>query len=168
MINPKRSPVDLGFIRWQSGAVSPLEEDGPGAGANHGTVLLVDDNPHLREISSAMLRHHGYRPIAAADGLEAIHIARRVRPDVIVMDIDMPRMDGLEATRTIRRDPLLGSVPVVVLTAHREAAYLQRAVQAGCTSYLMKPFNPRELVIEIRRILEPARAPRPSALPQAG
>lgn len=115
------------------------------------TVLLVEDNEDNRIIYSTVLRHVGFVVIEAGDGLQAIALARSAKPDLILMDISIPELDGWEATRILRADPETQSIPIVALTAHAMADDRERAAEIGFTSYLAKPVEPRAVVAEVRR-----------------
>jgi len=116
-------------------------------------VLLVEDNEDNRTIYSTVLRYLGYQVIEAQDGLEAVALARSERPDLILMDISIPGIDGWEATRVLRQDPSTRAVPIVALTAHALADDRERASTAGFTSYLTKPIEPNAVVAEVRRLI---------------
>jgi len=115
------------------------------------TLLLVEDNEDNRIIYSTVLRHLGYRVIEAQDGVEAVELARTTQPDLILMDISIPRMDGWEATRILRGDSRTSAIPIIALTAHALADDRERAAEVGFTSYLAKPIEPRVVVAEVRR-----------------
>ena len=128
------------------------------------TVLLVEDNEDNRIIYSTVLRHLGYEVVEALDGLKAIELARSLKPDIILMDISIPEMDGWEATRILRQDPTTKDIPIVALTAHALADDRERATAIGFTSYLAKPVEPRAVVAEVRRWI----GDRTGAPPAAG
>ena len=115
------------------------------------TLLLVEDNEDNRIIYSTVLRHLGYRVIEAQDGVEAVELARSAQPDLILMDISIPVMDGWEATRILRADPRTSAIPIVALTAHALADDRERAAEVGFSAYLAKPIEPRVVVAEVRR-----------------
>jgi CheY-like chemotaxis protein len=115
------------------------------------TLLLVEDNEDNRIIYSTVLRHIGYQVVEALDGVQAVALARSVRPDLILMDISIPEMDGWEATRILRQDPITRDIPIIALTAHALADDRERASLIGFTSYLAKPIEPRAVVAEVRR-----------------
>jgi two-component system cell cycle response regulator DivK len=115
------------------------------------TLLLVEDNEDNRIIYSTVLRHVGYDVVEAYDGVEAIALARSMHPDLILMDISIPQMDGWEATRILRQDPETRSIPIIALTAHALADDRERATAVGFTAYLAKPVEPRAVVAEVRR-----------------
>lgn len=125
--------------------------DSPGS-VGH-TLLLVEDNEDNRIIYSTVLRHLGYDVVEAQDGEEAIELARRVQPDLILMDISIPKLDGWEATRILRQDPSTSAIPIIALTAHALAEDRTKAAEVGFTSYLAKPVEPRAVVAEVRRII---------------
>ena len=117
------------------------------------TLLLVEDNEDNRIIYSTVLRHIGYEVVEALDGVQAVALARSVRPDLILMDISIPGMDGWEATRILRKDPTTMAIPIIALTAHALADDRARAAEVGFTSYLAKPVEPRAVVAEVRRLI---------------
>ena len=121
------------------------------AGSTGQRVLLVEDNEDNRVIYTTVLQHVGFRVIEAQNGVEAIELARRELPDLILMDISIPEMDGWEATRILRRDPSTSSIPIIALTAHALSDDRERAAEVGFTSYLAKPVEPRTVVAEVRR-----------------
>ncbi len=115
------------------------------------TILIVEDNEDNRLIYSQYLAHAGYRVLEAGNGAEGLEVTRRERPDIILMDISMPVMDGLTATRHIKADPELRSIPVVALTAHAMATDEQLAREAGCDAYVSKPVMPKDVRAEVER-----------------
>lgn len=125
------------------------------------TLLLVEDNEDNRIIYSTVLRHLGYQVIEAQDGVEAVDLARSTQPDLILMDISIPRMDGWEATRILRGDPRTSAIPIVALTAHALADDRERAAEVGFSSYLAKPIEPRVVVAEVRRWIGEGTAKKP-------
>ncbi|HEX5076923.1 MAG TPA: response regulator [Gemmatimonadaceae bacterium] len=116
------------------------------------TILLVEDNTDNRIIYRRALEHFGYTVIEALDGEEAIRLATERVPDLVLMDISIPRIDGWEATKAIRADPRTKAVPVVALTAHAMPADRARASEIGFASYLTKPIQPRKVVEEVERL----------------
>lgn len=125
------------------------------------TLLLVEDNEDNRIIYSTVLRHLGYVVIEAQDGVQAVDLARRAQPDLILMDISIPRMDGWEATRILRGDPTTRAIPIIALTAHALSDDRERAAEVGFTSYLAKPIEPRAVVAEVRRWIGDGTAKKP-------
>ena len=124
-------------------------------------MLLVEDNEDNRIIYSTVLRHLGYRVVEAQDGVEAVELARSTQPDLILMDISIPRMDGWEATRILRGDPRTSAIPIVALTAHALSDDRERAAEVGFSSYLAKPIEPRVVVAEVRRWIGEGAAKKP-------
>jgi CheY-like chemotaxis protein len=116
-------------------------------------ALVVDDHDDSRTLYAEYLRGRGWQVEEAADGAAAMAVAAVFEPDVIVMDVAMPEMDGVTATRYLKRDRRTASVPIIVLTAHPwfEAA----AARAGCSAFVTKPRSPKELLDVVRRVLEP-------------
>jgi CheY-like chemotaxis protein len=123
-------------------------------------VLLVEDTPDTLEAFSHFLRGAGFRVETATDGREAVDKARALRPDVVVMDLALPELDGWEATHQIKSDPLTRHVPVVAFTGHAFQQSKESAQQAGCDAFLTKPLDPAQLAAEIRRVVELARQTR--------
>ncbi len=117
-------------------------------------VLIVDDVEHGREICSEYLAFRGFRVATAADGQEALDKAFELLPDVILMDLSLPKIDGWEATRRLKSDERTRDIPIVALTAHALASAHEKAMEAGCDSVVTKPCLPRDLEAEVRRQLE--------------
>lgn len=117
------------------------------------TVLLVEDNEDNRIVYSTILRHFGYRVMEALNGEEGIATARSEKPDLILMDISIPIIDGWEATQVLKHDPETRQIPIIALTAHALASDRERAMQVGCDGYLAKPCEPRAVVAEVQRFL---------------
>lgn len=123
------------------------------------TVLVVDDYRDAREMYAEYLRFAGFHVAEAATGLEAVEKAFETHPDIILMDLSLPVMDGCEATRHLKADPRTSPIPIIALTGHALAGYPERAREAGCDAFIAKPCLPEDLIVEIRRLLrrEPAR-----------
>ena len=121
------------------------------------TVLLVEDNVDNRTIYRTILEFAGYTLIEAEDGEAALRQAREGGPDLILMDISIPLVDGWEVTRTLKADPLTSGIPVIALTAHALAEDRRRAEEVGCDGYLAKPVEPRRVMEEVERFLGPGR-----------
>ena len=117
-------------------------------------VLIVDDVQDNRTIYVLFLKFSGFRVAEAENGEEALEKATSLLPDVIVMDLSLPVMDGWEATRRLRRDPRTRKIPVIVLTGHALPEHAQAAPDAGCDVVITKPCLPDQLMDAIRRILE--------------
>jgi len=120
-------------------------------------VLLVEDTLDTLEAFSHFLRGAGFRVETATDGRQAVDKTRALLPDVVVMDLALPELDGWEATHRIKSDPLTRHVPVVAFTGHAFQQSKESARQAGCDAFLIKPLYPAQLVAEIRRVVELAR-----------
>jgi two-component system, cell cycle response regulator DivK len=116
-------------------------------------VLVVDDVAHGREIFAEYLEFRGFRVATAADGLEALDKAFELLPDVILMDLSLPQLDGWEATKRLKGDERTKTIPIIALTAHALASAHDKAMAAGCDSVVTKPCVPRDLEAEVRRQL---------------
>jgi CheY-like chemotaxis protein len=116
-------------------------------------VLLVDDFPDAREMYSEYLRFSGFEVVEAANGMEALEWAASVAPDIILMDLSLPVMDGWEATRRLKADARTSGIPVVALTGLAHAGISDGARRAGCDAFVTKPCLPEDLVKEIRKVL---------------
>jgi two-component system, cell cycle response regulator DivK len=114
------------------------------------TILYVEDNEFNRKIVRDLLARTSYRLIEAVDGEEGVAIARQEMPDLILMDIQMPKLSGLDATRQLRADPKTTHIPVITITSFAMSGDEQKAKDAGATAYLAKPYSPRELLRTIR------------------
>ena len=125
--------------------------------ANTKTVLLVEDNEDNLVVYRTILEHVGYKVIEARDGEEGVLQARQHRPDLILMDISIPKIDGWEATQRLKSDANTREIPIIALTAHALEEDRQKAVQAGCDGYLAKPVEPRRVVQEVERFVGPAK-----------
>jgi two-component system, cell cycle response regulator DivK len=117
-------------------------------------VLLVDDYPDAREMYSEYLQFSGFDVVEAANGIEALQHALDAEPDIILMDLSLPVMDGWEATRRLKSDDRTACIPVVALTGHALAGISEGARKAGCDAFVTKPCLPEDLVKEIRKVLE--------------
>ncbi len=121
-------------------------------------VLVVDDEPEAVELVEFNLKQAGYSVVTAADGTEALTKARAALPSLIVLDLMLPEVDGLEVCKMLRRDPSTAAVPIIMLTA--KAAEIDRilGLELGADDYLTKPFSPRELVLRVKKLLQRDRA----------
>ena len=151
----RRQPQPSGIIfagadrSWQRGALIPLNVKT----MHEKTILLIEDDRDSRWVYGTALRHAGCHVLEAADGGEGILMAREHQPDLIVMDLGLPTMDGWTATETIKSDPEIRRIPVVAITVHVQDFYRGRAQVVGCDSFLDKPCSPTRLLGEITRIL---------------
>lgn len=116
-------------------------------------VLLVEDNEMNRDMLSRRLIRHGYEVLVAFNGVHGVEIARSSKPDIILMDMSLPEMDGWEATRRLKADPSTWSVPVIALTAHAMTSDRERAMAAGCDDYDTKPIDLPELLRKMDLLL---------------
>ncbi|MEX2582392.1 MAG: response regulator [Gemmatimonadota bacterium] len=120
------------------------------------TVLLVEDQIHFLAIQKAYLERHGYRVLAVEDGAAAVRFAREHRPNVILMDLSLPHVDGLTATRTLKQDPDTSAIPIVLLTAHAYGSAGRRAREAGCAAFIPKPCEPSRVLDEVQYLIGPS------------
>lgn len=117
------------------------------------TVLVVEDEPAIAQIAGDYLRHAGFGVVTAGDGLQALAVARERRPDLVVLDLGLPRLDGIEVARRLRSE---SSIPIIMLTARVEESDRLRGLELGADDYVTKPFSPRELVARVRAVLRRA------------
>jgi CheY-like chemotaxis protein len=129
-------------------------EMAPGAAKPPPLVLVVDDVAHGREICAEYLEFRGFRVATAEDGEEALEKAFDLLPDVILMDLSLPRLDGWEATRRLKQDERTRAIPVIALTAHALASAHEKAKAVGCDAVVTKPCLPKDLEAEVRRQLD--------------
>ncbi len=115
------------------------------------TILIVDDDPHLRELARVFLQQEGFDVYEACDGVEALSVLERRKVEMVILDIMMPKMDGWELCRQLRR---WYDVPVLMLTARGETSQRLKGFQAGTDDYLVKPFEPLELVARVKALLK--------------
>jgi CheY-like chemotaxis protein len=119
----------------------------------NGRILVVEDNGDNMTLISDVLSSLNYEVISAKDGEEGVERAKAEKPDLILMDLSLPRMDGWTATRQLKADPDFAHIPVIALTAHAMIGDRERALAAGCDDYLSKPINIRELAAKLRQLL---------------
>jgi DNA-binding response OmpR family regulator len=119
------------------------------------TVLVVDDERQIAQIATDYLRHAGFEVIMAGDGARALDLARARRPDLVVLDLGLPGLDGLDVARTLRRE---SNVPIIILTARVEESDRLLGLELGADDYVTKPFSPRELVARVKAVLRRADA----------
>ena len=120
-------------------------------------ILVVDDYQDAREMYAEYLQFSGFRVAEAKNGNEAVDQAFALKPDLILMDLSLPGMDGWEATRRLKADERTKHIPIVALTGHALAGASEGAKKAGCDSFVTKPCLPDDLVVEVRRMLGAAR-----------
>ena len=121
-------------------------------------ILVVDDEPDALEILAFKLKESGYVPLFAKDGARALTAAREERPALIVLDLMLPEVDGLEVCKILRRDPMTATIPILMLTAKASEMDRVLGLELGADDYVTKPFSPRELVLRIRKLLARVRA----------
>ncbi|MDP9321505.1 MAG: response regulator transcription factor [Chloroflexota bacterium] len=124
------------------------------------TILVVDDEPKIVDLARDYLEHAGFAVVSASDGPEALARARADHPDLIVLDLGLPRVDGLDVTRALRRD---SNVPIVILSGRSDESDKLVGLELGADDYVTKPFSPKELVARVRAVLR--RVERPVTAP---
>ncbi|MGZ3641585.1 MAG: response regulator transcription factor, partial [Candidatus Limnocylindrales bacterium] len=129
------------------------------------TILIVDDEPKIVALARDYLEHAGFAVFAAGDGPTALQTIRTRRPDLVVLDLGLPGMDGLDLTRAVRRDSAL---PIVMLTARDDELDKVLGLELGADDYLTKPFSPRELVARVRAVLRRTAAQAPGEIVRTG
>ena len=121
------------------------------------TILVVDDEPSIVELVRFTLEDADVRVVEASDGAEALVLARRVKPDLVLLDVQMPRLNGIEVCRQLRREPAFASTPIIMLTAAGQQADRTRGLGAGADEYLTKPFSPLALLALVEAFLPETR-----------
>ena len=116
-------------------------------------ILVVEDQPDNRKILRDVFARTEYEIIETENGEEALAALAKVRPDLILMDIQLPIMDGYTATRRIKADPALKSIPIIAVTSYALSGEEKKAREAGCDDYIPKPYSPRELLAKVRQYL---------------
>jgi CheY-like chemotaxis protein len=130
--------------------------------AQNPLILVVDDYADAREMYSEYLEFSGYRTAQARNGAEALDQAFALTPDVILMDLSLPVMDGWEATRRLKNDTRTKNIPVVALTGHALEGHSESAREAGCDAFLAKPCLPDDLVTQVKKILAGSKRSTPT------
>jgi two-component system alkaline phosphatase synthesis response regulator PhoP len=116
-------------------------------------ILAVDDEPHILKLVAFSLKAGGFEVIEASDGLSAIAIAEAEQPDLILMDVMMPVLDGFEACRRLKENPATKDIPVVMLTAKTQLSEQKAGLDCGAADYICKPFTPKDLVAQVQEFL---------------
>ena len=116
-------------------------------------ILLIEDHEQNRYLATFLLEKHGYVVVSAADGPAGIALARHIKPALILLDIQLPLMDGHAVARELRRNPALRDIPIIAVTSYAMAGDREKSLAAGCNGYLEKPINPDTFVTEIERFL---------------
>lgn len=122
-------------------------------------ILLIEDNDQNRYLVTFLLENRGHEVIPARDGADGIEAARTLDPEVILLDIQLPVLDGYDVARALRRIPHLGDVPIVAVTSYAMPGDREKALEAGCTGYIEKPIDPDTFVQAVESLAEPAAAP---------
>lgn len=143
--------------------VGSIAEEVPRGPMSRGKILVVDDEPVVAEVVGRYLKREGFEVATADDGEDALKLARDWAPDLVVLDLMLPGIDGLEVCRTLRQE---GPLPIVMLTARGEETDRIVGLELGADDYVVKPFSPRELVARIKAVLR--RSARESAAPSSG
>ncbi|MCS6963456.1 response regulator transcription factor [Thermoflexus sp.] len=117
-------------------------------------ILIAEDERDIRELITFTLEFGGFQVIAAANGQEAVELARQHRPDLIILDVRMPKMTGYEACRILKSQEETRAIPVVFLSAKGQEAEIRQGMEAGADAYILKPFAPDELIQQVQMILD--------------
>ena len=125
----------------------------PGGESSRPVILAADDDEDILELVAFRLGRSGYTVLQARDGEEALQLATEHRPDVAVLDVGMPKLDGVEVTRRLRAQPETSTIPIILLTARVQESDVERGFAAGATDYVRKPFSPMELVARVQAAL---------------
>jgi CheY-like chemotaxis protein len=120
-------------------------------------ILVAEDNPMNLELIKDLLELNGHTVDVAPDGLQAVSLARRLHPDLVLMDVHMPRLDGIQATGQLQRDPSTREIPVIAFTASAMPAQLQQVLDAGCIGHITKPIDVETLMDQIGALLDAHR-----------
>ena len=120
-------------------------------------ILLIEDNEQNRYLATFLLEKRGFEVVSANDGPTGIELAVRARPCLVLLDIQLPRMDGYAVARELRRNPMLDRTPIVAVTSHAMAGDREKALAAGCDGYLEKPIDPETFVNDVARHLSPSK-----------
>lgn len=121
-------------------------------------ILLIEDNEQNRYLVTFLLEHHGFEVMSAPDGLHGIELARSCKPDLILLDIQLPTMHGYAVARALRGVDSLRNTPIVAVTSHAMVGDREKSLAAGCNGYIEKPINPETFVAEIERFVPSAGA----------
>lgn len=116
-------------------------------------ILIVEDNEHNMYLISFILEKNGYETIKAVNGEEGFQLAIKEKPDIVIMDIQLPDINGLEVTKRIRASKVDGKIPIIAITSFAMSGDREKALEAGCTGYIEKPINPDTIMAEIKKYL---------------
>jgi two-component system, cell cycle response regulator DivK len=117
------------------------------------TILLIEDNEQNRYLTTFLLERHGYTVVSAPDGAMGIELAGSIQPQLILLDIQLPAMDGYAVARELRNRPALGNIPIVAVTSYAMTGDKEKTIAAGCNGYIEKPINPDTFLAEIESYL---------------
>ena len=120
-----------------------------------GRVVIVEDEPHIVLSLEFLLQREGYEPVSAADGEEGLALVKRLRPDVVLLDIMMPKRNGYQVCQAIKSDPDLAAIPIIMLSAKGQEVEILKGLELGASAYVTKPFGNAEVLEAIRAALEP-------------
>ncbi|HLV21362.1 MAG TPA: response regulator [Polyangiaceae bacterium] len=123
------------------------------------TVLVIEDNEQNRYLVTFLLERHGYQVVSAVDGARALSVARTFVPDLILLDIQLPTMDGYAVARALRTNEALRATPIIAVTSYAMPGDREKALSAGCTGYIEKPIDPETFISEIQHYLPPTSKP---------
>src|SRR5262249_16402041 len=163
----RSAPLPLAGEGWGGGMKMRIREPSPSSRTNRAarkapvprtstmskTVMIVEDNELNMKLFHDLLEAHGYDTVATRNGIEALDLARKHRPDLILMDIQLPEVSGLEVTKWLKEDPELKAIPVVAVTAFAMKGDEERIREGGCEAYLSKPISVAKFIETIRRFL---------------
>ena len=141
---------------------SNSQPEGPTMARTSPTILIVDDDTSVRKVAKIRLEREGYRVISAADGDEGLQLAQTEHPQLILLDILMPRMDGREMLRRLKSDPVTHAIPVILLTVLDAQDELHQSIGPGYADRLPKPYNPDHLLQKVRTLLASPTPERPA------
>ncbi len=149
------NPVQLASRARAGMTTTTLQATVPVAGADTGrrVIMVVDDSLTVRKVTSRLLEREGYRVVTAKDGVDALEALKDQLPDVMLVDIEMPRMDGFELTRSVRGDPRSAAIPIIVITSRTAGKHRAQAAQLGVNAFLGKPYQEGELLQELEKVL---------------
>jgi two-component system chemotaxis response regulator CheY len=117
------------------------------------TILTVDDSMSVRKFIALSLKSGGYRVISAVDGMDALEILPKEKVDLVITDLNMPNVDGFELVRTIRQNTMYSELPIIILSSLADSQYIERGMQAGANSYIVKPFNMKKIQYEVSKYI---------------
>ncbi len=119
------------------------------------TILVIEDNEQNLYLATFLLETHGHRVVPARDGQEGIALASQVHPELILLDIQLPGLDGYAVAQALRQNPVLDGVPIVAVTSYAMVGDRERVMEAGCNGYIEKPINPDTFLIDVEHFLPP-------------